>query len=139
MDQVSAQLAAKFEGMLAAQIRELIDDVVNLVRTDNLWKIVKGAKFGKYAGNIDVGNAVQERVGKPRVDSIFKRDIVRNDLQGVMGKAEPEIIGQSGVWRPSPVSCQRLGTGMNISAELRQQLKEIHPDDGVITEEIRTA
>jgi hypothetical protein len=42
MDQVSADLAAELEGMLAAQVRDLVNEIVDFVGSDNLGEIVEG-------------------------------------------------------------------------------------------------
>src|SRR5258708_14287078 len=45
MDQIPAELAAEFEGVISSQIGNLVNKTVDLVWPDNYWKIVEGANF----------------------------------------------------------------------------------------------
>src|SRR5713226_2971685 len=49
MNQVPANFAAELEGMLAAQIGDLVDKAVDLVWPDDLREVVEGAEFREPA------------------------------------------------------------------------------------------
>src|SRR4029077_8420082 len=73
MDEVIAEFTTEFERMLAAQIRDLIDEVINLIGPDNLGKVVEGAQLREEAAaqpDPDVRNSTQQRIGKTRVDLV---------------------------------------------------------------------
>src|SRR6266851_5183078 len=140
MDQVPSELAAEFESMLAVQVRDLVDEVIDLIGPDNFWKVVEGTQLRKGAvGEPDVRNSAQQRIGDTGVNLVGKAEIVRKDLQKVMCEAATEFIGPTGTWGPGPMAGNSLGAGMNLGAELREDLEEVHAHDGVVAEEIRTA
>src|ERR1700731_1059727 len=59
MNQIPANLAAEFEGVLAAQIRDLVDKAVDLVWPDDLRKVVESSQF-RERGELDIRYAAQE-------------------------------------------------------------------------------
>src|SRR5215472_16196390 len=137
MDQVSTDLASKFESMFAAKIRNLVNKIVDFIWPDNFGEIVKRAQLRKWADSY-VGNALEERVGKAGVDLVGKIEIVRENLKNVMREACAEFIGPSWTWSPSPVAGNSLGPRMNVGAELCQKLEEIHAHNSVVAKEIGT-
>ena len=102
MNQVSPQLSSEFEGMSAVQIGNLIDKVIDLIWTHNFRKVVKGSQFRK-AGDSNIRNAVEQRIGNPGVDRVLRRDVIGQNLQSVMGEAAAQLIGPSGARCPGPV------------------------------------
>ena len=48
MNQIPAEFAAEFESVLAVEIGELVDKVIDLVGADNFWKVVKSAQFCEF-------------------------------------------------------------------------------------------
>ncbi len=138
MDQIPAELAAKFKGMLAAQIGDLVNNAVDLVRPYYLWKVVEGAQFGE-PGHFDIGYALQERIGNASVDLVRKTYIAGENLESVVGKTAAQFVGPSGAWRPSPMAGGGLSAGMDLGAELREKFIGIHADNRVIAKEVRAA
>jgi len=65
MDQVPSELATEFECMLAAQVGNLINEVIDLIGPDNFRKVVEGTQLREGAvGKADVRNSAQQRIGK---------------------------------------------------------------------------
>src|SRR5580658_5222089 len=137
MDQVPPKLAAEFERMLAIQMGNLVNKIVDLVRPDNLGKVVEGAQFGK-AGDSDVGYATQERIGNTGVDLVRETNVVWEDLKNIMRETCAQLISPAGTRGPGPVSGGGLCAGMNVSTELREELIGVHTYDRIVAEEIRT-
>ena len=107
MDQVPSELAAEFEGVFAAQVRDLIDEVIDLIRPDNLRKVVEGTQLRKEStaqSDADVRNSAQQGIGNAGIDLIGECRIVRNNLENVVGEASAELVGPIGTWRPGPVA-----------------------------------
>jgi len=117
MDKVSTHLATELECMLAAQIGELVNKVVDFIGPDNFWKVVKGPQFCE-AWNVDVRYALQERVGNASVDFVWETDIAGKNVENVMCEASAEFIGPLGTRRPRPMARHILRSGMNLGTEL---------------------
>src|SRR5712692_2746457 len=140
MDQVPSELSAKFEGMLAAQIGDLIDEVIDLIGPDNFRKVVEGTQLREGAvGEPDVRNTAQQRIGNTGVDLVGESEIVRQNLENIVRETCAELVGPRGTRGPGPVASDGLCAGMNFGAELREDLEEVHAHDGVIAKEIRAA
>jgi hypothetical protein len=57
MYQIPTKLAPELEGMFAAQIGNLVRKGVDLIRADNLWKVMEGTQFGERR-EFDIRDAV---------------------------------------------------------------------------------
>src|SRR6266849_8786929 len=140
MDQVPSELAAEFECMLAAQVGDLIDEVIDLIGPDNFREVVEGTQLREGAvGEPDVRNSAQQRIGNTGVDLVGESEIVGQNLEEVVREAPAELVGPSGTRRPSPVAGDSLCARMNLGAELREDLEEVHAHNGVVAEEIGAA
>src|SRR6266849_2762673 len=81
VDQVSSEFAAEFECMLAAQVGNLIDEVIDFIGPDNFRKVVEGTQLREGAvGEPDVGNSAQQRIGNTGVDLVGESEIVGQNL-----------------------------------------------------------
>src|ERR1700674_2309175 len=138
MDQVPSELAAEFEGVLSAQVGDLIDEVINLIGPNDLRKVVEGPHLREGAvREPDVWNSAQQGIGNTGVDLIGKGRVVRDDLENVVREAPAELVSPGGTRGPGPVAGGGLCAGMNPGAELRKELEEVHAHNGVVAEEIR--
>src|SRR4029077_18705496 len=124
---VPSELASEFESMLAAQIRNLVNEVVHFVRTHNLGKVVKGAQLCETTTELDIGDPLQDWSGNAGRDFVWESDVVRDNLESVVSKAAAKLVGPGRAWCPGPVCGGGLGTGVNIRPELRKQFVGIHP------------
>jgi hypothetical protein len=92
MDQISADLSAEFECMFAAQIRNLVNEIVDFVWPDKLGEIVEGAQLRKWADSY-VRYALQQRIGKASVDVVGKIEVVRKNLKNVVRESASKFVG----------------------------------------------
>src|SRR5467141_2070062 len=138
MNGVITDSATKLEGVLTTQIRNLVNEVIDLVGPNNLREVFVAAQCCE-AADADVGNSVQEWIGNARVDDIWEAGIARDDLEGVVGETGAEFVGPRRTRRPSPSAGDVLSAGMDFGAELRKQFVGVHAHNGVVAEEIGAA
>src|SRR6266571_2625296 len=117
--------------MLAAQVGDLVDNVIDLVRAHDLGKIVEGTQLRKGIDS-DVGYPAQKGIGEAGVDFVWETNIVGENLENVVCETSAQLVGPSGARSPRPVGGYVLRSGMNLGAELRQEFEEVHAHDGVI-------
>src|SRR5260370_28322239 len=136
MDQVSTQFAAEFERVRAPQVGNLINKVIDFVGPNNLRKVVEGTQF-REASDPNIGDALQEGIGKAGVDVVRKTEVIGQDLETVVRETSAKLVGPSGARGPGPVARSSLRPGMNPGTELRKEFIKVHADNGVVPKEIR--
>src|SRR5260370_21169599 len=102
MDQISAQFAAEFERVRASQVGNLINKVIDFVGPHNLRKVVEGTQF-REASDPNIGDALQEGIGKAGVDVVRKTEVIGQDLETVVRETSAKLVAPSGARVPAPL------------------------------------
>ncbi len=80
MHLIHADLSAKFQSVISVQARNLIHEIVDVVRAYEFGKVMKPAQFGE-AIDADVGHSLEDRVGHACIEWIWRRCVCWDDRE----------------------------------------------------------
>src|SRR5260370_6936499 len=107
MDEGCTEFGGEFERVRAPQVGNLINKVIDFVGTNNLRKVVEGTQF-REASDPNIGDALQEGIGKAGVDVVRDTEVIGQDLEPVGRETSAKLVGPSGARGPCPCASRTL-------------------------------
>src|SRR5208283_941141 len=127
-ESIAMQISSKLNGVLAADVGNMVDELSNRVRALEFWPLESSQTREEISAEAAAGQATGKWTADACVKTISRGWGIQIARQRRLGKpvvAESSFIDPGRIRSPNPVPSHYLGAGVNLGAPVGLELGEI--------------